>query len=365
MLLNHSESKRQHSNRPTTKYTVATGFITLLLIFSCNSLFAQAQKQNEPFLLERVRALNLDSLQKGTTTVHFTPGYRNRAEMLGARTERALQFFKDSLNIDFGKFHLIMPDTSSWKELSVMPYGFAVWGRGGWQHRNLGKSVSGRPASAIVSVDAEGVIFRQLQNLKKCLSNDDHERLNEIGYSLEEASRRYVEIITIHELGHGVVENLDIKVPTVWYSEFLANYFTVIYLYKYEPKEAKIWDLMTAVTLDCYTPEKSSLEVFYLPGKEGPEYHWLQSNLIQRANKVAENHGFDFIREAKTIFSEQDSLSQKVGAIYNNLDRLPKEEVLQRLMEVNEVMIERLDQIAPGFQVWATNIFEQQTNKAH
>ncbi|NBC66130.1 MAG: hypothetical protein GVY07_10820 [Bacteroidetes bacterium] len=363
MLLNQSESKRQHSNRSITKYTVAAGFITLLLIFSCSSLNAQTQELKEAFLLKQVRALDLDSLQKGTMTVHFSAGYQNRADMLGARTERALQFFNDSLNIDFEEFHLIMPDTSAWKELSVMPYGFPIWGPGGWQYRNLGKSVSGRPASAIVPVDGEGVLFERLQSLKSCLSTDDQERLKEIGYSWEEASRRYVETITIHELGHGIHENLEINVPTGWFGEFLANYFTAAYLHQYETKEIKILDLLTEVTLNCYTPDEPSIEVFYLPGKAGSGYHWLQSNLIQRANSVAENHGFDFIREAQKMFPIQDTLSQEVESIYDNLETLSDGVVTQRLKKVNEVMIERLDQIAPGFQAWADTIFEKQNNE--
>lgn len=348
--------------------TYIIGLWVCLLTFSIvPDTLAQKQatpNKNEAFLLDQVRALDLDSLQNGITTVHFTPGYRNRAEITAARTEQALQFFNDSLNIGISEFHLIMPDTSVWNELSEMPYGFPVWGLGGWQLRNLGRSVSGRPPSAIVPVDAGGIVFRQLQNMKKCLSDDGREQLREIGYSWKEASHRYVEAITIHELGHGVAENLQISIPTGWFAEFLANYFAYAYLHNYEPKQVEVGNLMTAVSLECYSPEESPLEVFYLPGNKGPDYHWIQSNLIQRAINVVEIHGFEFIREAQKIFPQDDVLSQEVEAIYDNLDSLSQKESLQRLVDVNEEMIRRLEQIAPGFQEWAT-IFEQQANKTN
>lgn len=345
---------------PILKLCIVSLWICLLNYSIVPNALAQkyvTPNKNEGFLLDQVRALELDSLQKKITTVHFTPSYRNRAEMLGARTERALQFFNDSLNIAISEFHLIMPDTTAWKELSEMPYGFPVWGLGGWQLRNLGRSVSGRPPSAIVPLEAGGIVFRQLQNMKRCLSDDDRVQLQELGFSWEEASHHYVETITIHELGHAAVGNLEISIPTDWFSEFLANYFTAVYLNIYEPKQTKIWDLMTEVSLECYSPDKNALEVFYLPGNKGPDYHWIQSNLIQRANRVVEDHGLDFITEVQKIFPENDTLSQKVEAIYEKLDSLSKEETHQRFEDINKEMIQRLKQLDPGFQDWATTLF--------
>ena len=146
-LNNTSHSKK-------TKKIISISILAALLILSTGSgLIAQEQtspKKKEPFLMEQVHTLGLDSLKKGRTTIHFSAGYQKQAIKLGRRTEKALQFFLDSLDVGLKEFHLILADKKDWKKLAEFPYGQPIWGLGGWQKRNLRKQVNGRPPSTII-----------------------------------------------------------------------------------------------------------------------------------------------------------------------------------------------------------------------
>lgn len=343
-----------------TKKIISISILAALLILSTGlGLIAQEQtspKKEEPFLLEQVHALGLDSLKKGRTTVHFSSGYRERAAELGSRTEKALQFFQDSFDVDLKSFHLILADRKDWEKLAEFPYGLPPWGLGGWQARNLGKLVSGRPPSTIISADARGVVYDQLHEMEKCLTNDQKQRLEETGLSWEEAVRHYVRAITFHEIGHGIAEVYEINIPTRWYSEWLPNYFAYAYLYHHEPLHAKVWNLMPKVTFACYTPKARTLEEFMLGGASAQDYHWYQSMFIQHANRVVENRGTDFIHEAQKLFPAESpgkTLSEKSEAVFNNMESMSEEEAARRLKKINEELISRLEEIAPGFKAWA------------
>ena len=344
-------------------------FAALLILPTESGLNAQEKtstNKKEPFLLEQVHALGLDSLKKGRTTVHFSSGYRKQAIKLGTRTEKALQFFQDSLEVGLKEFHLILADRKDWEKLAEFPYGKPPWGLGGWQARNLGKLVSGRPPSTIISADAKGVVYNQLHEMEECLTNDLRQRLEETGLSWEEAARHYVETITFHEIGHSITELYEINFPTRWFSELLPNFFAYAYLYNHEPLHAKVWNLMPKVTFACYTPKVRTLEDFMLGKVTAQDYHWYQSMFIQRANRIVQNSGMDFIHEAQRLFSgdsQGKTLTEKTEAVYNNMDSMSEEEATRRLKKINTELISRLEETAPGFKAWAEGFSDNRKSR--
>lgn len=294
-------------------------------------------------LLERVDALGFDALQRGVVTAHFPAEHRDRAERLGTRAEQALQLFADSLGAELDAFHLILLDEKRWDHFREVPYGVPGAGRD--------------PPSAILPADAEGVVYKQLLGLKQCLAPEHQRRLEKTGLSWEEAARRYVEAITFHEVGHALEDVYQIRRP-LWLDEFLANYLGYAYLYDSEPTYAAVWDLMTKVTLDCYKPShERTLEQYMRRGQGPDDYHWLQSFLVQRANRVVETHGFAFGRKAREAFpaqsSPEDPLFKKARSLEADQETISDEVALDRIKEINGEMLRRLEQIAPGFQAWA------------
>ena len=313
---------------------------------------------HEPFLLEQVHALGLDSVRRGRAIVHFTPGYRDRAEWFAPRVDRELRLFGDSLGTELQQYHLILPDRDHWEQLAEWPYGFPVNGTGGWQERNLGKYVPGRPPSGIVPADGEGVVYEHILALKECAPAKYRQRLKGMELSWEKAARRYVDVIAFHEVGHAVSDAYEIRQP-LWLGEFFPNVLTYAYVQGSEPKYATVWDLMTAVTLECQKPtHERTLEAAMRLGQGGDDYHWFQSFLIQRANRVVETYGLHFLREARKAFppassGQPDPLRKKEETLDESWDQLSDEEALRRLREINDEMLRRLEQIAPGFHEWA------------
>jgi|GEM_PF-5563489 len=123
-----------------------------------------------------------------------------------------------------------------------------------------------------------------------------------------------------------------------------------------ERVNAGIWDFMTYITLECYTPKFRTLEDLMLGKIDAYDYHWYQSMFIQRANRVVENRGTDFIHEAQKLFPAESpgkTLSQKTEAVYNNMDSMSEKEAARRLKKINGELISRLEEIAPGFKAWA------------
>lgn len=339
--------------------------ISLTITSSTLAQEAKERSSQERPLIEQVRDLDMDSLQREGVTVHFTPGYQNRAERLGTSIVRELQLFRDSLGTEFKTFHLILPDTTHWAQLAeVNPYGVPK-SLGAWQRDNLGaevaESVPLQPPSALVPADAKGAVFEQLLTLEECIASRYRERLREIDLSWENASRRYVEAITFHEVAHLITDTdaYTIGMPTGWFREFLANVFGYAYMYNSEPKLAKVWNLMTAGTLECYTPTHGrTLAEARILSQSADDYHWLQSFLIQRANQVVENHGFNFLRKAQGAFlprssNSPDPIWEDVKDLENEWERLSEEQALRRVEEINQEMLSRLELIAPGFQSWA------------
>ena len=307
------------------------------------------RSEKERSLLEQVHALDLDSLKKGRTTVHYPSGYSEHAINFGRRTEEAFKYFQDSLDVGLKEFHLIMADRKDWEKLSDLPYGMP-------ESRNLGEQDSGRPPSIIIPADAMGVVYEQLRDMEYCITSDHRQRLEKIGLSWEEAARHYVEAITFHEIGHGIISVYEINFPSGWFGEFLTNVFTYSYLFNKERVNARIWDFMTEVTLECYTPKFRTLEDLMLGKIDAYDYHWYQSRFIQRANGLVENNSMDFIHDAKKLFPDDPSgktLSEKTKAVYTNMESMSEEEAARRFKKINTELISRLEEIAPGFKAWA------------
>lgn len=300
-------------------------------------------------LLDQVRALEFSSLQRGRTTVHFPPGHRERAERLGARSERALTFFSDSLGVELSALHLVLLSEKGWTRLRDRPYGMPHFEE--------------NPPTPVLPADAEGVVFDHYLALEDCLPPEHRSRLKRMGRSWEEAAREFVEMITFHEIGHLITASVLPAVERAergveWFDEFLAGYFSYAYLHHNEPERARIWRLMSTVNLECYTPKHRTLEQLELVDTNASDYSWYQSSLEQRANRVVERYGFDFIREVQEAFPPRssppsDSLWTKADALESGWETLSDQEKRHRLEEINAEILRRLERIALGFQAWA------------
>lgn len=298
--------------------TVLLAVAGLLISFPTN-IYAQSNYETS---LEKVLALPLDSAQHGII-VYYAEGGEDRAQELGQVLDEALQFFSDSLKVDLD-FRLALLREEHWKELTNSPYAIP--------HVRYENS----KAIAFLPLDQDGVVYDLMMSLKERITPELRQKVANTGLSYEEFSAKMVDLIGFHEIGHPYADVYGIGKPARWFNEFVANYFLYAFLRTNYPEDARIWDLSTQVILNDYDPKHRTLEDFekYYSGVGADNYGWYQANFERKANDLFEERGFSFIRELKANFpNEEGKLS-------------------------NEVIINRLEKMAPGFKEWS-NVFEE------
>lgn len=301
-------------------------YVTALLIAystCCVSAVAQesgAHEANKPSMLERVRALDLDSLHCGMT-VYYSPSFKKRAQELGLILNEAIQFFDDSLEVKID-VRLALLDRSEWMQLRPIPYGLPyVKGMGG---RN--------PPVAVLPADGGGAVYEFVVALKDDLSDETRQRLEARHYTWEHAARRMVDLIGFHEIGHAYADAYGIGRPALWFNEFIASYFAYAFMHSRRPDMAEIWNLVGHAIIEDYSPRHRTLDEFeQLYFRVGiPDYAWFQSAFEAQANPLVEKHGLTFLRQMKSSFPR-------------GTETLSPEEILATLEDA-----------APGFKRWAT-----------
>ncbi len=297
--------------------------ITILIILFPAGIFAQEEYYER---LENVRTLPLDSAMHGIV-VHYPEDGEDRAGELGPVLNEALQFFSDSLNVELD-FRLALLKEEHWKELTDAPYAIP--------HVKSADS----QAIAFLPLEQDGVVYDLMISLKERISPDLMKKVIETGLTYEEFAQKMVDLIGFHEIGHPYADIYGIGSPSLWFREFVANYFLYAFLRPNYPKDAHIWDLSTKVILDDYEPKFRTLQDFekYYVRVGADNYGWYQANFERRANDLFEEQGFSFIRELKENFPEGEG-------------RLP-----------HEVILERLEKIAPGFRDWA-EVFKEKNEQ--
>lgn len=295
--------------------------LSIFLLLPFEMAFGQ-DSDNFKTAIETIQSLPLDSAQHGII-VHYSEGGEDRAQELGQVLNEALQFFSDSLKVDLD-FRLALLREEHWKEITNYPYAIPH------------VSYEDSKAIAFQPLDQDGVVYDLMMSLKERITPELRQKVDNTGLSYEEFSAKMVDLIGFHEIGHPYADVYGIGQPARWFNEFVANYFLYAFLHTKYPDDARIWDLSTEVILDDYDPKHRTLEDFeeYYVRVGADNYGWYQANFESKANDLFEERGFSFIRELKANFPKGEG---KLS---------------------NEVIINRLDKMAPGFEEWS-NVFEE------
>lgn len=279
----------------------------ILSLFMLQS--AQAQAQTDSTLI-RVQALELERTHEALT-VHYSAGYKARAQAVRTLLMQADAFLEASLDID-AMMELAILSQTDWPAVWPFPYGIpytslnAPW-------------VVVMPATPEASVLYPG--FASLLN-----DADASTMIDNIGF---------------HEVGHVYVSeylypsNLN-GPPLRWLDELLAQYLAYAVIHELDKHRATIWDTFTNAMLGLPQPKHTTLEAFeseyysYLTTQEGSQnYGWYQSLFAARASEVFETHGIGLLKDLKTNLDWSD-----VGAWDTS------------------TAIAHLESVAPGFQAW-------------
>lgn len=258
----------------------------------------------------RVEALNLEVLRVGRVTAYFAREDSARAKHLAVLAESAATFFHHELGVAFdirlaalAPRHWFSPYTSD------LPYGIP-WG-----------SVRER-LIVVPSSLKEGAL----------ISGRD-----------SAFDSRFVDFVTLHEIGH--IANKQFfhpastheEFPIPWFEELVATYFGYAFMRSTDPAWGDSARRFWSDELAGYRPRVVSLDWSFMRSLPGPElgrtYGWYQVLLNLRAADTYAEYGIAFLRQLKTTLPV-DSLDHWT----------------------TQLLLARLDAIAPGFQNWAARL---------
>jgi len=275
-----------------------------------------SQAQSPPSCLATVRGLHLDSLP-GPVPTYYSASFRGRAERDQALLRDAERFFADSLGLPPG-LHLALLNEADWRRANnPQPYGLP----------HVCDRVAFLPATD------DGVITMDMLRRESTLSDTVRAKIAREGVSFGEFARSMTDVLGLHELGHDYVTSYGINPHAAWFNEFLASYFGYVFLQTARPAQARLISAMVAARLEQPPPSHTSFEDFerlYGPTMNPDNINWYQAVFLQRIADVSPTQGLGFLRRVRAAFplAEPDSVSL-------------------------ESVLDRLEQIHPGFRVWA------------
>jgi len=271
-------------------------------------------------LLQRVRALGLPS-STDRLTVYFNRGHEAKAVRIRTLVQDARQFFADSLGLS-PELAIAVLERPTWDRLITwQPYGIP--------------GVEGAPPVAFLPATDDNLAADDALSLETAISDTARRLIAASGRTWTEASKRYVDLVGLHELGHAFAKAYGIDVPSKWFNEWLATYFCYTYLRAARPADARLWEGVLQGYRDAVHPEHRTLEAFerlYF-GVGAQNYVWYQARFQQQLQRVHDEQGVTFLRRLKQAFPRGATRAAS------------REELLQRL-----------DSIEPGFGAWAATM---------
>ena len=124
--------------------------------------------------------------------------------------------------------------------------------------------------------------------------------------------------------------------PNKWFNEFLASYFAYAYLRQRNLKLATVFHTMTAEMASVTPKQKHTtlddFERLYV-GVGPANYGWYQGKFFERVAQVYDAKGLGFIPESVKAFPTDEKADLTV-----------------------DVVLARLEKIAPGFLGWAKEL---------
>lgn len=279
--------------------TILVAFFIGLFILQATSV--QAQGTYFDSIFHRLKTLDLDSIPSNGTTF-YSIGYKNRALELSEFYDQALQLFEDSLGVKLN-MHIAVLDVSDWDFISSLPYGLPY---------AIGNSPN---YMAFIAAEPSKDPFR-IQGDSTQLSEEILLQMHDLGVGLGYIREHQGEIIGVHEIGHGIADQMGIWSEVSWLNELIANYFQIAFLKYRHPEVYERWRLFRKIRVyqrrdNPYKPKYTSLldfeELYIEMGI--PNYGWYQGQFEIMATDIFPEFGFSFIKtiKEKELHKEKDT----------------------------------------------------------
>jgi hypothetical protein len=319
-----------HSSRRAT----LTGMMVLLALAGCteSSVTVTAPEPIPPpamAILDDLQAAGLETLP-GPIPTYYSPGYRERAEMLQAWVRDADAFFRNRLRVA-PEVSLAVLTPEHWTLVSMGPYGVP------FVPPLTPGDLSSVPRLVVMPAVPEQAVVTQIYFASEAgLPPHAAAELAALGISYQDAVLQVLDLIGFHEVGHAYIAALGYHRDNTarWLEELLATYAAYSYLDIAQPSAITVWDAVSEALLNSVPPVSRSLDdfnVLYIQGLGPATYGWFQSHFNLRSTDVLKH------RPRATWFNQLAGLG---------LDRdtrgMPTSELLHRLRGFN-----------PSFTAWA------------
>jgi hypothetical protein len=280
------------------------------------------EKKTPSAQLKAVRELGVPSFTN-QVTVYYSKGHKKRAKELSGLVEAAMRFYEEKLKIK-AELSVAVLTKADWERVvEGIPFGFPF--------------VSATPHVVLLPATYDGEVVRLVTGLRRKASSATLKKIEKAGFTFEQGAEKLVDLIGLHELGHVLTHAYGIRSPSLWSYEFLATYFAYAYLRDGHPEWATLFAALTFDLQyhDADKPKYTSLDAFdRLYFKVGPaNYGWYQSAFLGRVEQVYDAKKFSFLEKMREAYP--------IGTKENEPPR---------------VVLERLEQICPGFKAWGEGL---------
>jgi hypothetical protein len=228
-------------------------------------------------------------MDEGTPT-YFPSGFESRARAVKSLVEEATAHLDARLGVR-ADVTLAVLDRSRWEALITwQPYGVP--------------GVAGQPPVVFMPATDDGVAAQDALAIRSGVDPKVIEELGKAGWTYEQAARRYVDLIALHELGHTYVMRLGIWPNSRWLNELLATYVGYAFMRERKPEMEVLWAGMLSAYRSAVRPQASSLAEFdskYFG--VGPQvYVWYQAQFQVLVKHVYDVHGLSVLEAMRPAF---------------------------------------------------------------
>lgn len=275
--------------------------------------------------LPRVVKLDLPSLP-GPIPTYYDHGAKTRAEGLQADLREMNGFYQEKLGVQVA-VHLAVLNSNQWTRVHPIPFGLP--------------GVQGEPPVVFIPAHSGGWAFRQMLARREGIPADvlqDYLRTSQRTY--EAAADEFVDFIALHELGHALLVHYGIDPSCHWLNEFLASYFGYAFLAECRPERKPVIALCGRPS--TMRPRHTTLADFERLYFLVDDYGWYQGMFERRIQEMYPQAGLQFVKDLKRVLPRTVPIPEGVSIPDPVVNRLPP-----------EVVVEKLEAIAPGFRAWA------------
>src|SRR5215207_4072201 len=258
--------------------------LLFLKIFLLSSIFLSAQLDD----LIKYKAVSSLNKLTGIVEIYYPDGYKQEAVYTQKILEKAMAFYKTNLNINF-PVSAVLFGPKEYNEFTV-----EKWRTPGVYTKFLPFMTAGSQAVMFLPVAPGSALENMVQAGIK--QNKD------TAISSSEISTRLIAYIGIHELGHVIMNELEVQQEVGWYIEFMANYIAGAFIHQMS-EETKKDDSNKESAGGSLTPMDKHFGGMFTGSTDN--YIWWQASLEKRVAEMYPKPGTSFIYQLANLRNSQ------------------------------------------------------------